>query len=253
MTPKKTRKQLKPLKAKIAPDHPFFEIIEDAYLAFNYPTPSDTGVCKNCCLAPEIEADFFRPIIEEMPLHYLQEWYHAAYTTGGVTKATWAYLLPRILEALAVDEEVCVVGAEITLQRFQSGNREHWNDEEWAVLDRFQRAYLEREAGRETEYLDDTICMFVLGGWPMEALVEQVMALPDDVLASRFWHDWCRGRPGIWLTAFWEDEAKILEFYTSPELYARMEALACSPETEKVLAEKALDVASLIVEHADWA
>ena len=52
------RKHQKPLKAKLTPDHPFFDIIEDAYRVFDYPKPSSIDVCESCCMYPEIERDF---------------------------------------------------------------------------------------------------------------------------------------------------------------------------------------------------
>ena len=54
-----TRKQTKPLKAKVPPDNPFYGIIQDAYKAFRYDTPSQTDVCVECCMDAEVEADFY--------------------------------------------------------------------------------------------------------------------------------------------------------------------------------------------------
>lgn len=249
-----SRKQQKPLKAKIASDHPFFEIIEDAYRVFDYETPTSIEVCEGCCMDADIEADFFNPPIRELPLHYLRDWFFAACDPKGISKRTWGYLLPRILEVLAMDDDPANVGLEVSLNRFQTGVRENWSDEEWDVLDRFQRAYLDREARRETEFLDDTLCMFGLAGWPLDDLFGHVLALPDEVLARRFWHDWCIGRPSIWITAFWEAPGNTLafEFYTSRELYGRMEKLALDDATAPELAEKALAVGSVILANADW-
>lgn len=249
------RKQQKPVKARIARDHPFFDIIEDAYRVFGYAKPTSIGVCENCCMYAEIEADFFTPSIRDLPLHYLQDWYFAAYDPSGVPKRTWGYLLPRVLEVLAADEELALVALEVSLNRFQTGNRDNWSAAEWEVLDRFQRDYLQREMRRETELLDDTLCMFGLAGWPLGDLLDQVAAFPDDVLARRLWHDWCLGRPAIEITAFWDKggNTEAFNFYTSRVLYDRMEALALSPATDPALAEKALSVASVIQSHAAWA
>ncbi|MFA3918002.1 hypothetical protein [Ruegeria hyattellae] len=204
----------------------------------------------------EIEADFFGPPIEELPLHYVQDWYFAAYDPQGIAKATWGYLLPRILEILAVDEEVAAVGLEVSLNRFETGNPENWSPDEWQVLDRFQRAFLRREIERDTEYLDDTLCMFALAGWPLGDLLDQIAATPDATLVRRLWSDWCKGcRPGnesIWITAFWEHPGNITvyEFYTSTALYSRIEKLALAQDTAPELAEKAIAVASVIETYA---
>ncbi len=93
---------------KIGPDHPFFELIEEAYRVFESPKPTETGVCVKCCMDGKIEADFFTPPIRDMPLHYIQDWYHGAYDPEGVPKAVWEYLLPRILELLAGGEDLWI-------------------------------------------------------------------------------------------------------------------------------------------------
>ena len=250
------RKHQKPLKAKLTADHPFFDIIEDAYRVFDYPKPTSIDVCQSCCMYPEIERDFFNPPIRELPLHYLQDWFFAAYDPAdGVSKRTWAYLLPRILEVLADGtEDPANVGLEVSLNRFQTGKKENWSKAEWNVLDRFQRAYLKRAIESAEEYVDDTLCMFGLAGWPLDALFNQVAAHDDKTLATRFHNDWCLGRPEIWITAFWEapGNTKAFNFYTSRALYDRMEELAFDVSTEPALAEKALAVASVIQDNADW-
>ena len=63
------RKTQKPLLAKIRPDHAMFGIIEDAYRVFAGPKPVALEVCEGCCMEAEIEADFFRADIEDLPLH----------------------------------------------------------------------------------------------------------------------------------------------------------------------------------------
>jgi hypothetical protein len=264
MARRKSPTQPEPLKGKVSSGHPFFEIIEEAYQVFARPKPTSTEVC-DCCMYPEIEADFFRPAIKELPLHYLQDWYFAAYAPEGVAKETWAYLLPRILETLATGGEANYTGLEVTLKRFDTGNPEHWSAKQWAVLDRFQRTYLKRkiEATNDDlnnvlhDNLDDVLCMFRLGGWPLEDLLDQVASMPDAELAQRLWQDWCSGgRPpgneSIWITTFWEgaDNTAMFDFYTSPILYERMAALALAEDTEPELAARALAVASVIEANA---
>ena len=251
------RKKQEPLKAKIAPDHPFFDIIEEAYRVFAYPTPTNIEVCEGCCMYPEVEADFFNPAIEDLPLHYLRDWFFAAYDPGGVSKGIWGYLLPRILEVLAVGQEVAMVGFEVSLNRFATGKAENWSAEEWQVLNRFQRAYLDREItfGGDGDFIDDTLCMFGIAGWPLDDLFAQVAAYPDQVLAEHFWHDWCQGKPSIWIDAFWEGDGNTaaFNFYTSRALYDRMASLALADDTPDELAVKASAVAAVIEAHADWA
>lgn len=240
------------LQAKVTPGDPFFEIISEAYGAFAAPKPNSIEVCENCCMNPVIEADFFNPPIRELPLEYVRDWYFAAYQPPGVAKETWTYLLPRILEILATGEDVSSTGFEVSLNRFQTGNRANWSKRQWSVLDRFQRAFLDREIRRPNEFLDDFVCMFGLAGWPLDDLLGQLEAASDEELALRFWNDWVRdrapGREDIWITAFWEgsENSTVFEFYTSKKLHNRMTALALDDRTDPQLASKAFAVASVI-------
>jgi len=254
------RKQQKPLKAKLTSDHPFYGIIEDAYKVFKFDKPVATGVCE-CCMERDIEADLFNPPIRELPFHYLRDWYFAGQDEGGVPKGTWGHFLPRILEVLAYGEEVSSIGLEVSLNRFDTGNPERWSKDQWDVLDRFQRAFLDRAIHREDahfdehdDYLDDTVCTLALGGWPVDQLIDQIMAASDEALASRFARDWGTGRPTVTVNAFWEDrEAEVLALYTSKPLFDRMEALALSEGTKPEVVEQALTVAAIIQDNAEWA
>jgi hypothetical protein len=248
----------KPLKAKLGTEDPFYEVIEEAYRVFSYPKPKVLGVCERCCMDREIEEDFFGPPIAELPLHYVQDWFFAAATPGEMPKSTWAYLLPRILEILACGMDASCLGLEVSLRRFETGVRANWSDEEWNVLDHFQRLYLKRNFDAYGAHLDDILCMFGLGGWPLEDLMEQVTAINDAALARRLWNDWINGcapgREDVWITPFWDDPADkiMLKFYTSPQIYKKMEALALGDETEPELAQMASEVAGVIEANADW-
>lgn len=253
-----TWKSSVPLAAKVSPGDPFFAIIEQAYRVFAYPKPKRIGVCEGCCMDAAIEATFFDPPIGELPLTYIQDWYFAACDLEGVPKETWAYLLPRILEILAADEDVGNVGIEVSLNRFDTGNVENWSRKEWEILDGFRRTYLERAIEQNKNFLDDVICMFSLAGWPLRELLEQVAATSDEKLARCLWHDWCSwpapGREDIWITAFWESpgDSTVFDFYTSRKLYDRMEALALADGPDSELAAKASAVAGVIEANASW-
>jgi hypothetical protein len=73
--------------AKLMPGHPFFDLIEEAYRVFKCPKPQSTEVCNRCCMDPYIEKHFFDPPIRELPLHYVQDWYDAAYQPPGIAKS----------------------------------------------------------------------------------------------------------------------------------------------------------------------
>lgn len=214
---------------------------------FGYDKPEATGVCVQCCMDPQIERDFFQPDISEMPFHYVRDWFSAA-CDPGLSKRTWGYLLPRILELLACDQDPANVAVEVTLSRFQTGDRLQWTDTEWDVLDRFQRLYLFRAMTNRRDYLDDVLCMFGNAGWPLEDLFSQVADMTDDALVERLWSDWCRGRPSVWITAFWEGggNTAAFDFYTSNVMRERLERIALDEATRPELAEKAMEVASVI-------
>lgn len=241
------RKISKELKGKIAPDSPCFGVIQDAYSVFDYDRPGATGVCVQCCMDPQIERDFLKPDISEMPLHYVRDWFSAA-SDPGLSKRIWGYLLPRILELLAGDQDPASVGLEVTLSRFPTGDQLQWSAPEWDVLDRFQRLFLVQSMKNRRDYLDDVLCMFGNAGWPLGDLFAQVAAMPDEVIADRLWSDWCTGRPDVWITTFWEGGRNTVafDFYTSSTMRERMERVALAEATDPELAEKAMAVASVI-------
>ncbi len=247
------RKQTKPLKAKVSESSPFYGIIQDAYRVFACDTPSDIGVLQ-WEMETEIAADFFNPSIAELPLHYLRDWFWAI-TEPTFSQHIWKYLLPRVLEVLACGEDLDSSGTEVSLRRFPTGERSNWNDAEWDVLDRFQRLYLLQAAESNTEYLDDVLCMFGIAQWPLDDLLTQVFDLPDTVLVPRLWTDWCTGRPCIWINAFWErDESEtVFNFYSSRDMYNRMERLGLSEDFPLEMAHKARAVADVIRAQARWA
>lgn len=243
-----------PADAKVSVSSPFYPVIDEAYRVFACPPPPTTGVCEHCCMYPEIERDFFKPPIRELPLYYLRDWFFAA-CSPPLDKAVWQYLLPRVLEVLAAGEEPASVGLEVSLNRYPTGDRRCWTDDQWRVLERFRTLYLEDFARTGEAYLDDAVCMFGEAGWPLAALFEQMTGWSDTLLAERLWHDWCQyGRRSIWITAFWQQpgNTRAFEFYTSRELYQRMATFGLDEATPAALADKALEVADTIRENAAW-
>jgi hypothetical protein len=231
------------------------DLIHEAYEVFDYPKPRETGVCQGCCMDPEIEANFLTPPIWDLPLAWVRDWFFAACDPASLPRSVWGYLLPRVLEILAAGEDVASVGLEVSLSRFPTGRRERWSAQEWSLLDRFQRQYLEHYAQHGTEFLDTALCMFGNAGWPLASLIEQILAWPDERIVERLWRDWCQAPPGqIWLTAFWESggNEQAFAFYTSRVLYDRMAAFGLADATPRELADKALAVADVISAHAEW-
>lgn len=247
------------MEVRIQPGHPFFAIIEEAYRAFAVPPPSSLGV-HDYAMDAAVRRDLLTLPSAQLPYRHVRDWYFAEVDPTGVPRSTWTYLLPRVLEILAAGQPVSEISLEISLSRFATGNPDNWSAAQWAVLDRFQRLYLQRamdrgEASaiyRSGDRLDAVLCMFRLGDWPLDCLLEQLAAMPDALLADRLWRDWCEGSPpgceAVEITTFWPDEDReaIRAWYTSPALRARMEALAMADDTPAELAEQALAVAEVI-------
>lgn len=240
--------------AKLRPDHPFFPIVQDAYKQFSSAKPTRLEVCE-CCIDADVERDFFNPPIDQLPLAYIRNWYFADHGPG-ISKPLWAYVLPRILEILAIGQQVSEISPEISLARFPMGQRHHWSTAQWDVLDRFQRAFLQRTVEHGRGPVDETLCMFALAGWPVEELIEQLDAMPDALLAEALWRDWCKGsapgREAVWVTSFWkgDDASTVYRFYMSDRLRERMTALAMAEDMPSDTAEKALAVAAVIEKEA---
>lgn len=247
------------LKAKLAADHPHFWLIQNAYSVFDRYKPLEVEVCTDCCMDPEVAAKFFRPDIQDLPLTYLRDWFDAACAVEGISKNLWAYLLPRIFEVLLANEEPAMIGLEVALSRFDTGNPGQWTEQQWMVIDEFQQVYLASGIGSQEAWagnaLDDVLCMFRRGGWPLKTLLEEVQSKPDSMLAARLWQDWCSGYEGpgsIRMTYFWENAERpiVFGFYTSDALRSRMENLALSDQTDSVIAKMASDLVQTIETHA---
>ena len=248
------REESKPLEAKLPPDHEFAALIAEAYQVFACEKPTDTGVCKQCCMDPEIEAVFFAPTIENLPLRHLEEWYFAL-PDEEFDQHIWRYLLPRILEVLVAGGGLAGFGIALSLNRFPTGVHENWSKEEWDVLNRFQKGFLRRALVAKQRPFDDVLCMFGLAGWPQEGLFEQVLNFSPHALAERLWKDWCRiPKPRVSVSVFWEEEARreAKAFYRSKELFQKMSDLACDNQTPPELAERALAVANVIETETKW-
>lgn len=246
---KRQGKQTEP-GAKMPPGHPFFALIAEAYRVFDRPKPQDVDVCTECCMPKAMAADFFRPDIAELPFAYLSTWFGSAFPQGGVNQHIWSYLLPRTLEVIALGEEPYVVGIELSLSPFDTGNPGHWSAAQWSVLDRFQRLFLNTVTSRH-HALDDILCMFRRGGWPLEDLLAQVTAMADEEIVERLWRDWCGeydAYGSISTTSFWEkdEQRRIMDFYRSGTLRDRFESVALSDSAGADIAAKASDLVNAI-------
>lgn len=232
------------ISAKIKEGSPYYDVISRAYKVFKQ-EPVGLGVC-DCCMYPEIQKDFLNHGQKNIPFHYMRDWFFAA-SDIPLNKAIWRFVLPRTLEILASGEEPASVGIEVSLNRFDTGDKNQWNDVEWRVLDEFQKLFLFHALEPSDDFLDDIICMFACAGWPTEDLFSQVLEYPVEKLVKRLWNDWCNFRnPDIWVTAFWDDSSIPMRFYTSEQLVEKISTYAFDGTTPEELSNKAMAVLDII-------
>ena len=198
-----------------------------AWQVLDLPVPATTGVCVNCCLDPQIEADFLNHSARDLPAAYVRDWYFAAYSPD-LRFAQMGWLLPRVMQMLAEGEEVTNLGLEVVLARLPlAGFPDAWpRDAVQAVRD-FAHAYLVTACAEEgTEPLDEVLCMIGESGLPIGDFLADLDRLADDTLADMLHRSWVVDWGGkIPLSPFWSTDtsrAAVWGWYTSPELYKRM-------------------------------
>lgn len=215
--------------AKLQAGDPFYDLVEEAYEAFETPAPADIGTCGPCCMDQEVYDKFFTPSIRELPFHYLEDWFFSA-PCIQFPKDIWIYLLPRILEVMAAGETPNANGIELSLNRFPTGDPKHWTSRQWQILESFRGKFLYEFGALRAEHfhkLDDIICTFAIASWNLDSLFAQVEAWSDEILIDSLWTDWCAyPNPSLSLAAFWESPLReaAWEWYTSPKLVKRVEA-----------------------------
>ena len=202
---------------------------------------------------PEVEADFLNHAPRDLPLHYLQDWFSAAWDPPHVSKEIWMHLLPRILDVLAAGDEPATVGIETALKRFPCGDSSQWNDEQWDVLRRFRVGFVDRyrSLNGHDDLLDDVLCMFGLARFSLDDLCNQVWDWSDAELIHRLHHDWFGTGGSIWISFFWDGDlvGQTHRFYTSERMLERMTSVGVSADGP--LADKALAIADAIMNSAD--
>lgn len=235
--------------SRIKTNNPLFEVVSDAYQAFACEKPSTLGVCKQCCMDRHIEKDFLVPAIGDLPDDYVREWFFAA-VADDFNHSVWMYLLPRVLELLAIGKDVSVIGIEVSLSRFPTGDASYWTAPQMEVLLRFQRLYLESGRFSEGSLLDDVICMFANASFPIDGILTDIWRWSDERLVTQLWTDWCEWTINneIWITTFWENEfnEKVWSWYTSPEIYSRLLTISQNSELSNVLATRAKELAEVV-------
>jgi hypothetical protein len=237
------------------------EVVRRAYRVFERPKPATLGVCRGCCMDPEIEADFLNHAPRDLPEDYVRDWFFAAFA-DDFGKPHIAWLLPRILEIVAAGGEVASVGEEAAFGRIgQTGYPDGWTAAEQAVVQDFFEALLKRvleDPARAAYSLDDLLCMTGEAGADVAPLIARVEALDDAKLVELLWSDifWSHGK--IPVNAFWShspQKEQVWEWETSQHLADRLLAYGAGGApgggADRALRDCALRLAETIMAASD--
>jgi len=236
---------------------PLEQAVEEAYKVFAVPTPISTGVCKHCCMNPEIERDFLKVSIREMPPDYVADWYFAA--LEDMTHDIAAYLLPKIFELISQGTWPNAVGEEITLQFLaEAGYPDDWLPDERRVVDAFLIALIDKTLAEETFHdgvgLDVLLCMASNANVELGPFLDHLYRADDLSLARAVIFDFYLigglNMDGNLVNAFWETasarhRATMQSWYRSPELTAKLER-AFFAETDPIWQGKISDAIEMM-------
>lgn len=238
---------------KISPENPFWDIIQNAYKVFRVPIPQHLEVCNICCMPDALQDEMKTYSSPNIPFHLIKEWFDAA-TNTPVSQGLWCYILPRTLELISIGK-VPGLSLEIVLHRYPTGRKENWNEEQWLLLDEFQRQFLKTEIAFDPAHfdyftLDDKLCMFANAGWAIDDLFNQVYNLPIQILVKSLYDDWIAiCSPQIWASEFWERPKEIEKKWTAKQLHDRLFEYGMAPDSPKPLADRALELVDVISTH----
>jgi hypothetical protein len=225
--------------------------IDAAWRVFDLPAPKTTGVCVHCCMYPEIEADFLKRKARDLPADYIRDWYFAA-CSEGIGHDHVAWFLPRVMEMLANEEEVAVVGHEVIFARLPlAGFPDRWPVREVAAVNHFALAYFETRLTKTNKIIlqdiDSWLCMIGQGGIGIDPFLRRMDALSDSDLADLLYRNWFyNGRGSLRFDAFWSVEparTTVWNWYISPVLSERMQRAAMAGN------ERASEVYGLIISN----
>lgn len=184
-------------------------LVREGYARLTVPSPSEVGVCTDCCMSPETARAMLATPVRDMPERMVREWYAAAYgTDAGLGHLYW--LLPRVLDLLAQGREVATVGNEVVFRGCgETAPIRDWPEARRDLVTRFAAALVEARLSLERPDLDAQFCMFSQGGMDLRPILDRLDATPAEWLAQGIVADWRWGAPGIGRNAFWTDEADI--------------------------------------------
>lgn len=152
------------------------EIIKSAYTIFSqYAPPEKFSVCTPCCVALEEEE-----ALRTLPLHLLPRKLIYIYNTSAKYpisgKNEVAYLLPRILELIALNEEIHLA-TELNLAWLEEVPYQDWTIEEKNILEDFALQYSidifkVAEQNQRLIWIDAILVMFYRVGIPITVVLD---------------------------------------------------------------------------------
>lgn len=242
---------------------PLAALVAEGYRRFVADRPDATGVCRGCCMDPEIEARILDWPQDAIPKTDIADWYFAA-SENPFPRSVARWFLPRVLELLAEGEDVASVGNEVALRRLaDAGFPEKWPEDDAAFLTRFGATLAEavaRAQGQSDEPvgragLQETVCMLALGGVDVAPAIAALDALPTGLLARALAEDWAWPRTGYFVDAFWEEGAAkdmVFGWLTGEALLERMLAHGMTENDGDPTRAAALQVAEAILQWREW-
>lgn len=221
---------------RVDPASPLAEIVEDAYRLFRAPAPMIDVTCPcPACISPEAAEILARDDVRTVPLWVVSEWFHTA-VEPGLPIEYWTWLLPRVLEGLASGDPSFPPNYELALSRFPIGDATRWTTEQWLVLERFRTGYLDQFMPGGLRCLDDVLCLFALGHWPLDDLIDQVIGWPAERLLPVLADDWSLHEPStpgsFPLSPFWSDPAEPWRCWLDGRLEERFDAIVATSEAD---------------------
>lgn len=159
------------------------DIIKDAYVLFShYSVPTHFEVCTYCCMAIEEEI-----ALRTLPLAFLPKELIYSYNDSAKgkldSKDEVAYLLPRILELIAHNEEIRH-STELTLDWLAQVPSEQWSQQEKTLLQQFalqyvKDAFTQVPHSRIVTELDEILIMFNRGGINIQPILDHIAQCTD--------------------------------------------------------------------------
>lgn len=164
------------------------QVIKDAYSLFGkYSTPEHFSVCTHCCVNTRQEYE-----LRALPLSSLSRDLIYVYNDSAKddldSKDEVAYLLPRILELIALGEEIHH-SPELYLDWMSKTPLEQWTEAEKELLERFALQYTKdafQQAKQEqwVVEIDSILIMFCHADIDIQAILDWLAQCTDDIVVA---------------------------------------------------------------------